>query len=109
MNAYGEHCAPAIGAGPALEPIRNTSLSVIFLCTAIITLENVMPVMIGTFSFSISLSTSWVATSGLSWLSSLMHLHRHAAELAAVLLDDHHEARRTGPGRARPAGPTARP
>ena len=31
-----------------------------------------MPVMIGTLSFSISLSTSCVATSGLSWLSSLI-------------------------------------
>ena len=66
-------------------------MSVIFLFTAIITFENVMPVMIGTLSFSISLSTICVATSGLSWLSSLMISHRHAAQLAAVLLDDHHE------------------
>ena len=51
-------------------PIRNTSFSVIGLCTAIITLEKVTPVMIGTFSFSISFCTICVATSGLSWLSS---------------------------------------
>ncbi len=70
MNENGEHCAPAIGAGPEFEPIRNTSLSVIFLWIAIMTLENVMPVMIGTLSFSISLSTICEATSGLSWLSS---------------------------------------
>ena len=70
MYWYGQHCAPAIGAGPALLPIRNTPFSVIGLCTAIITLEKVMPVMIGTFSFSISFCTICVATSGLSWLSS---------------------------------------
>jgi hypothetical protein len=54
-----------------LLPIRKTSASVIFLLTAIMMLENVMPVMIGTFSRSISLSASCTATSGLSWLSSL--------------------------------------
>ena len=91
MKPYGEHCAPAIGAGPALEPIRNTSFSVIFLCTAIITLENVMPVMIGTLSFSISLSTICVATSGLSWLSSLMICTGTPPSLPPLLLDDHHE------------------
>src|SRR3989304_1030727 len=34
------------------------------------TFEKVTPAMIGTLSFSISLSTIWFATSGLSWLSS---------------------------------------
>ena len=70
MNWKGEHCAPAIGAGPPLEPIRNTPFSVMGLCTAIMMLEKVMPVMMGTRSRSISFCTICVATSGLSWLSS---------------------------------------
>ena len=63
----------------------------IFLCTAIITFENVMPVMIGTFSFSISLSTICVATSGLSWLSSLRICTGTPPSLPPLLLDDQHE------------------
>ena len=38
--------------------------------SAIMMFEKVTPVMIGTRSLSISLSTTWLATSGLSWLSS---------------------------------------
>src|SRR5438445_667849 len=88
MNEYGEHWAPAIGAGPAFEPIRNTSFSVIFLCTAIITFENVMPVMIGTFSLSISLSTICDATSGFSWLSSFRICTGTPPSLPQILKED---------------------
>ena len=57
---------PVMGVGPALEPIKNTPASVMGLCTAIITLEKVTPVMMLTFSFSINFLANSTPKSGLS-------------------------------------------
>jgi hypothetical protein len=91
MNVYGEHCAPAMGAGPRVGADEEYFLVGDLLVHGhhhvgerdsgddrhLVLLDQLVDELCGDFRLELAVL--------------LDHLHGNSAQLAAVLLDDHHE------------------